>query len=255
MTFNLRYDKPDSGKNAWTVRREAVAAIISQTAPDVIGTQEGKAHQLLDLQRLLPDYQSVGRDRRGTGFDEHCAIFYHKGRLSCVEAGDFWLSDRPDVPGSISPDWGNPLPRMVSWAVFAMSSEAKKVTIFNTHLDYNSIRARELSARLICARLGTLNLNESFLFLTGDFNDNPGAGVRQAFLKPLQNRVQLLDVFGDVKLKNQLTFHDFTGKALAAIDTIYYDSRLTRCEVNVNTSQSQGIWPSDHFPVLAEFDI
>ena len=255
MTFNLRYDKPDSGKNAWTVRQEAVAAIISQIAPDVIGTQEGKTHQLLDLHRLLPDYQSVGRDRTGTGFDEGCAIFYHKGGLNCVEAGDFWLSHTPEVPGSISPDWGNPLPRMVSWAVFAVTPEAKKVTIFNTHLDYNSIRARELSTRLICDRLGTLNLNESFFFLTGDFNDNPGTVARQAFLKKLENGVQLFDAVGGVKFKNQMTFHDFTGKAFAAIDTIYYDSRLTGCEVKVEASQWQEIWPSDHFPVWAEFEI
>jgi len=53
MSFNLRYDKPDPGENAWTVRKEAVASLISHYAPDIIGTQEGKAHQLLDLHRLL----------------------------------------------------------------------------------------------------------------------------------------------------------------------------------------------------------
>jgi endonuclease/exonuclease/phosphatase family metal-dependent hydrolase len=68
MSFNLRYDKPDLGKNAWTVRKDAVAALIAHYAPDIIGTQEGKAHQLLDLHRLLPDYQSIGYDRTGTGY-------------------------------------------------------------------------------------------------------------------------------------------------------------------------------------------
>lgn len=83
MTFNLRYDKPDLGNNAWTVRKDAVAHLIAAHAPDIIGTQEGKAHQLLDLHRLLPDYQSVGYDRTGTGIDEYCAIFY-RDRKSVV---------------------------------------------------------------------------------------------------------------------------------------------------------------------------
>jgi endonuclease/exonuclease/phosphatase family metal-dependent hydrolase len=65
MSFNLRYDKPDPGENAWTVRKEAAASLISHYAPDIIGTQEGKAHQLLDLHRLLPDYQSLGGDAFG----------------------------------------------------------------------------------------------------------------------------------------------------------------------------------------------
>lgn len=255
MTFNLRYDKPDPGNNAWRVRRQAVAAIISQSAPDVIGTQEGKAHQLLDLHRLLPDYQSVGGDRAGNGTDERCAIFYRQERLSCLEAGDFWLSNTPDIPGSISQDWGNPLPRMVSWAIFAIRGEAKKVVIFNTHLDYQSDRARELSAHSICDRLGTLNVTDSLLFLTGDFNDHPGTVARQSFLNPLTNGVQLLDALAGVEFHRQLTFHDFTGKAFAAIDTIYYDSRITQLRIKVEASQCQGIWPSDHFPVLAEFEI
>ncbi|MGK7902236.1 MAG: hypothetical protein AB4352_12650 [Hormoscilla sp.] len=46
--------------DAWTVRRDAV---VLQAEPDLIGTQEGQAHQLLDRHRLLPEYQSVGGDR------------------------------------------------------------------------------------------------------------------------------------------------------------------------------------------------
>ncbi|HEY9653266.1 MAG TPA: hypothetical protein V6C95_21585 [Coleofasciculaceae cyanobacterium] len=53
ITLNLRYDKPDPGDYAWTIRKQAVTALITHYAPDVIGTQEGKAHQLLDLHRSL----------------------------------------------------------------------------------------------------------------------------------------------------------------------------------------------------------
>ncbi len=67
ISFNLRYDKPDRGNKAWTVRRDTVAATVWQAGPDIIGTQEGQGHQLLDLHRLLPEYQSIGGDRLGNG--------------------------------------------------------------------------------------------------------------------------------------------------------------------------------------------
>ena len=254
MSFNLRYDKPDPGDNAWTVRKNAVAALIAHYAPDIIGTQEGKAHQLLDLHRLLPDYQSVGSDRTGTGTGEYCAIFYRNQRLRCLDTSNFALSETPENLGSITSDWGNLLPRMTSWAVFASAtSEEPKITIFNTHLDYRSAKARELGAMLICDRISRLNLTESYLFLTGDFNADPGTAPRETLKHPLPNGVKLLDALAGVELEHQQSFHDFTGKAFAAVDTIYYDSRINLRNVKLDTLAWEKIWPSDHFPVVADF--
>jgi endonuclease/exonuclease/phosphatase family metal-dependent hydrolase len=255
MSFNLRYDKPDPGDQAWAVRKEAVAALITHYAPDVIGTQEGQAHQLLDLHRLLPDYQSVGRDRTGTGTDEHCAIFYQTGRLKCLTTQDFFLSDTPEIPGSMSSDWGNSLPRMVTWAMFAVAGEDRTVTVFNTHWDYKSDRAKELGAMLICDRLSQLDLANSYVFLTGDFNAEPGTVARKTLERPLTNGVCLQDAVAGLQLEQQESFHDFTGKAFVAIDTIYYDNRASLRSVKVDSSQWKGIFPSDHFPVVAALSI
>jgi endonuclease/exonuclease/phosphatase family metal-dependent hydrolase len=231
-----------------------VAALITHHAPDIIGTQEGKAHQLLDLHRLLPNYQSVGSDRTGTGTGEHCAIFYDTHRLTCVANGDFFLSDTPEIPGSISSNWGNPLPRMASWAVFASAAGGEqKITVFNTHFDYRSAQARELGAMLISDRLSQLKPAESYLFVTGDFNAASGTVPREALKRPLPNGINLYDALANVEVEHQLSFHDFTGKAFAAVDTIYYDSRVSLRTVKVDTDQWKGIWPSDHFPVVAEF--
>lgn len=254
MSFNLRYDKPDPRDNAWALRKEAVAALITHHAPDIIGTQEGKAHQLLDLHRLLPDYQSVGSDRTGTQTGEYCAIFYRTQRLRCLDTNDFALSETPEILGSITSEWGNPLPRMTSWAVFASATgEKQKITVFNTHLDYRSTQARELGAMLISDRLSRLNLTESYVFLTGDFNADPGTAPRESLKNPLPNGVNLQDAFACVELQHQQSFHDFTGKAFAAVDTIYYDSRVSLRQVNVDTLAWKGILPSDHFPVVADF--
>lgn len=255
MSLNLRYDKPDPGDNAWKVRRKAVAALMKHYAPDVIGTQEGKPHQLYDLQGLLADYQMVGGDRSGGGKDEHCAILYREEQLKCLNTEDFFLSYTPEIPGSISPDWGNPIPRMVTKAVFGNTANSKKITVFNTHLDYRSARARELSAELICSRMGNIDPADSYLFLTGDFNAEPATLARETFLRQMSNQVQLEDALSSLELRQQLSFHDFTGKAFAAIDTIYYDSRVSLAKAKVDTANWDDIWASDHFAVIGDFII
>lgn len=266
MTINLRYDKPDSGENAWTVRRKALAALIFHYVPDVIGTQEGLPHQLLDLHRLLPSYQSVGGDRSGTGTDQHCAIFYRKQRLHCLATGDFWLSETPDTPGSVTEEWGNPVPRIATWAVLGLVDGNSKITVFNTHLDYHSASARERSAPLICDRLSTLeiedveNLREqSFFFVMGDFNAEPGEPPRETFShlrerSPHPNVPHLKDALANVELEGQKSLHEFSGNAFVAVDTIYYDDRWTMREVKIDSNRWKGVWPSDHFPVVAEFE-
>lgn len=253
ITFNLRYDKPDPGNNSWKWRRKAVATLISRHQPAIVGTQEGQAHQLLDLHRLLPDYQSLGVDRDGTGQGEHCAIFYDRRQFACLESGDFWLSGTPNVMGSVSPDWENPVPRMATWALFSSGDGRHRIALFNTHLDYNSQKARKLGAGLIRDRLATIDIQNCLLLLTGDFNAEPESPTRQSFTRPLGNGVRLLDVLGHLAAKEQRTYHEFTGKAIAAVDTIYYDSRLHLKASKVHTAAIDNIWPSDHYPVIAEF--
>lgn len=253
ITLNLRYDKPDPGNNDWKFRRYAIAELIKHYDPDFIGTQEGKANQLLDLHRLLPNYQSIGSDRLGDGSGEHCAIFYHIQRYNCMSSNDFWLSETPHLVASITPEWGNTLPRMVSWGVFSSLETQQEVTIFNTHLDYQSQHSRKLSIQLIQKYLSEINPEQSQLILTGDFNAEPDSQERQLLLEPLENQIQLLDILKDIDLDHQKTFHDFTGKATAAVDTIYYDHRLQLKSVTIDSNLIDYIWPSDHFPVIAEF--
>ncbi|MGF1482097.1 MAG: endonuclease/exonuclease/phosphatase family protein [Cyanophyceae cyanobacterium] len=250
MSLNLRLDKPDPGEGNWRVRRGAIASLIAHYSPDLIGTQEGLPHQLLDLHRLLPDYRSVGGDRTGTGTGEHCAIFYSP-RLQCRETGDFSLSDTPEVLGSLSREWGNPVPRMVTWAVFALAGTS--VTLLNTHLDYHSATARERGAQLLRDRLGSRPASEAYCFVTGDFNAVPASLPRQILTRRLANGIQLNDALAGLPPEQQLSFHDFTGQGSLAVDTIYFDSRLSLQAAKVESARWPEVLPSDHFPILAEF--
>ncbi len=112
MTFNLRFaslQKP----NAWPDRRPVMRHLIDQEAPDIMGTQEGLYAQLRDLAADLPAYEWIGLGRAGGSRDEHCAIFFRRDRFEPVGFDHFWLSDTPNVIGSIT--WGHTYIRMVTW--------------------------------------------------------------------------------------------------------------------------------------------
>jgi len=147
---------------------------------------------------------------------------------------------------------------MVTWGKFESLSTGQQLILFNTHLDYQSAQARELGAKLIGDRLSQLSnqgSSEALIFITGDFNAAPGSLPRNILGHPMGDRLKLPDVLSNFSLKQQMTFHDFTGKAFAAIDTIYCDRRVKLAQVNLDRRQRNGIWPSDHFPVIAEFSI
>jgi len=117
MSFNIRYNSPSDGKNAWPNRKQMVAQTIRFHKVDIIGVQEALYNQILDLQSLLPEYdwRGVGRDD-GQKKGEFTPIFYKKDCFHVIQTGNFWLSEDPDRPGSR--DWDAACPRLVTWIEF-----------------------------------------------------------------------------------------------------------------------------------------
>ena len=112
MTFNIRYNNPDDGENAWPYRKDRVAEIMAEA--DLIGVQEALNDQLVDLETRLPgfDWFGVGRaDGKAEG--EFSAIFYRKSRFELLDHDTFWLSETPSVVGSVG--WDAALERIATW--------------------------------------------------------------------------------------------------------------------------------------------
>ena len=64
MSFNIRYDNPEDGKNRWDNRKEACVRMLKKTKPSVFGIQEGLVHQVeyLDNQcQNIPIMVVVGK--------------------------------------------------------------------------------------------------------------------------------------------------------------------------------------------------
>ena len=189
-----------------------------------------------------------GEGRRGGSGDEHMGVFYDSKVLAIEESGNFWLSDTPDVPGSIT--WGNLYPRMVTWALFRRIDDGRRFYFMNTHLPYRDEDEprRVKGAELIGKRVANLPADLPVV-LTGDFNSEPGGDTYKAFTRVLQDtRTQVKAPQGP-----RLTFHDFTGKATVQLDWVLVRGFHARSFLT-DDRRIGGVLPSDHFPLVVELD-
>jgi endonuclease/exonuclease/phosphatase family metal-dependent hydrolase len=248
MSFNVRYGTADDGPNAWAHRRDILVETIRNEHPDVIGTQELLKDQADYIVAKLPDYSWFGIDRRGGHGDEHMGIFYRRDRLKLVEQGNFWLSDTPSVPGSIS--WGHPLPRMATWGVFE-TKNGKRFRLLNTHFPYRAEDdfAREKAAALIADYLRQPD-HAGPVIVTGDFNTDVSSKAHAILTKAVADAWQTTAHTGPVG-----TFHGFKGVPGAdRIDWIL-SRGFTVGRVATLTTNRNGRYPSDHFPVVADMSL
>jgi endonuclease/exonuclease/phosphatase family metal-dependent hydrolase len=248
MSFNVR-TPADTNDDRWENRRQVLFDLLREQDADVIGTQELVKRQADEIIAALPQYTWFGRGRRGDDSDEHMGVFYRPDRLRVIASGDFWLSDTPDVAGSIT--WNNVLPRMVTWARFERIADGARFTLYNTHLPYREQdeAARERSARLIFERLAKLPADEPFV-LTGDFNARPDSGVHKLLTEKLS------DAWLSTGHRSgpERTFHGFTGKPDHRIDWVLFRN-LQLQSVETLDMHRGARYPSDHFPVVARFTL
>jgi endonuclease/exonuclease/phosphatase family metal-dependent hydrolase len=247
MTFNVRYPNPDDGANVWANRRALFAQTVAAANPDILGTQELFATQGADVVRALPGYSWFGRDRRGGHADEHMGIFYRRDRLTLIRHGDYWLSDTPSVVGSMA--WGATLPRMVNWGIFeTRGTRRHRFVLFDTHFAHRDEDdgARERSAALLLTKLAPI-AGKLPIVLTGDMNATPDS----AAYRLLAGRLTDAWIASPVRVGPDRTFHDFTGMADRRIDYIFVRG-FTPLRAEVRTDHSGKLYPSDHFPVVAD---
>lgn len=251
MTFNVRYPSPDDGINVWPKRRDLMVKVIREEHPDILGTQELFTSQGDYLASHLQHYKWFGLGRNGNNKEaddnEHMGVFYNTERLRIIQRGNFWLSDTPNVPGSNT--WGQPFPRMVTWAEFQDKASGQRFYYFDTHLPYQakSEELRNRGARIILKHIAKVPASLPVI-LSGDFNSTPDKPTHAILTKVLKDARTTAPVHdGPAK-----TFHNFTGQPTTRIDYIFYRGLQVKDVRTVTTHQSK-VYPSDHFPVVADF--
>ena len=256
MTFNVRVGTAADGPNAWSLRKGLVFDVFKKEDADLVGLQEDLRFQLQEIADAVPGYGRIGvgaRDGKAAG--EHCAILYRKSTLALKESGAFWLSGKPEVPGSAT--WGNEHPRVVTWGRFAVKATGYELYLYNTHFDHQSQNAREKSAVLLMSRIRARSPKAPFAMM-GDLNVQEDNVVTRFFKGKAQidgneNPIPLFDTFRVLHPDDPdaRTAHGFGGATRGQkIDYVYTQTKDVRGARIVHYNVD-GRYPSDHYPVVA----
>ena len=254
MTFNIRYNEPRDGVNAWANRQTKVADVIRFHKADLIGVQEALHLQLQDLEKLLPDYAWCGVGRNGESEGEFSAILFRKSRFRLLETKTFWLSETPEKTGSKG--WDADFPRIVTWAKFQDLKTKKTFYHFNTHFDHIGKQARTESAKLLLAEIPKIARKAPFV-VTGDFNAEESTNVYKILTgKEGLGAFKLIDtryVSKNGHFGGNSTFNAFKElEPDRTIDYVFAGEKTTVLEHGTLSDRWDGLWASDHLPVLAE---
>lgn len=249
LTYNIRFDNPADGDDAWPKRRDFLAAQLRFHAPDVFGIQEGLHSQVSWLETALPAYARVGVGRDdGREGGEYSAIFYRRDRFRALQSGTFWLSPTPDTP---SRGWDAALPRVCTYALLRDSLNGRSVWVFNTHFDHIGVEARRNSAALILQKINEKNPEGLPVVVMGDFNAEPGeapvATLKTALADAREQSAE--PPFGPDGTFNAFKFHEPVTRR---IDYVFVSAgRLKVLKYAVLSDSRDCHYPSDHLPVLA----
>ncbi|MBI2510804.1 MAG: endonuclease/exonuclease/phosphatase family protein [Opitutae bacterium] len=249
MTFNLRFASAEP-PHAWPERRPIMRRVIERETPDVFGTQEGLYGQLRDMAADLPSYDWIGLGREGGSRGEFMAVFFRRDKFEPVSFDHFWLSDTPDVIGSMT--WGNRYRRMVTWVRLRERATGREFELWNTHFDHESETARAKSAGLLAARLARVDPRVPLL-LVGDFNCLAGASAAYTTLTQTAGLTDAWLAAGHRTNDGLNTFHGYQSPKRAGerIDWILARQPASVTEAAIVDYAENGQTPSDHFPVTA----
>ena len=248
ISYNVRYNNPNDGKDIWENRRSTIVNFIINENPDFLGLQEVNHAQLLFLNSNLSNYSFVGVGRDdGKTKGEYSPIFYNNNLFDLIKSDTFWLSSTPD---KISVGWDASMERICTYAVFKSKTNKKNIWVFNTHFDHIGIEAREKSADLIISVINKLTEPEDYVVLTGDFNllddSKPIMNLQSNFNdtnKNLEKTDKSYGTFNNFKL-------NFVSKS--RIDYVFEKNFKLINSRHIIVKTPEGRWASDHHPILAK---
>ncbi|MDR0870668.1 MAG: endonuclease/exonuclease/phosphatase family protein [Planctomycetaceae bacterium] len=282
LSINVRLSVAKDGEDAWAKRRDAMIDVVKARNYDFIGGQEvitnpnDDVNQYKFMSEKLPNYGVLYRSREKTeGSGEGTPVFYRKDRweLDEKDRGIYWLSDTPDVPGSITWKGQSTCPRVVTGGLFHEKDKDGGKTgfcvyFYSTHFDHVGEIARQKAANMILNKIAERKNPANPAILVGDFN----AGEKSPTIRFLKGETveldgeekkppfALLDSYRVVhpNAEDVATFQGFKehNPKNDKIDYIFITSNLKAVDAEIiHTKTPAGRFPSDHYPIRAVLNV
>lgn len=249
ISSNIRFDNPADGANAWPLRRLNLVETLLAHQPDIIATQEGRYSQLKEFESLLRNFEIVDQHRSWIKERMYPTFFVKKNKFEILRSEDLWLSETPEVAGSLS--FESTFPRLMTWVKLQPKESKSNLLFVNTHLDHVKPQTREHQIKVLADQIKRILDQETLLVITGDFNDSPESSVRQILMNEIPGLQDAWKLFHE---KEETSHHAFNGECQngARIDWILVGrkAKVESCEMEKRSFE--GRFPSDHFPIVCE---
>ena len=252
ITYNIRYNTPGDGLNAWPHRKDEVLKLIHTHAPDIFGLQEALLDQVNDIASKMPGFDWIGVGREdGVNRGEYAPIFYNSRKYQLKEQGCFWLSESPHIP---SKSWDAALPSICTLALLEDYDTRQNFWVFNTHMDHQGEKARHESARLILRKINELNEKKLPVILMGDFNALPDENTVKLIKRRLEDSKELSLTAAEGP-EGTFNGFDFNSPLTDRIDYIFVNKEVIVNKYVVLIDSNGQRYPSDHLPVYVELTL
>ena len=254
-SFNLRgVMKKDTGTRNWEHRKTIVANFIKKHDIDIIGTQESAVKQFPAFNEQLPDYAYFGESSLGKDDGRVInLIIYKKNKYKLHENATLWLAPTPNKKTKIL---DSAEPRTVNYGKFSDNKTGRIFYVFSTHLDHKGKKAKRAQAKYLMKTIRNITQGAPFV-LVGDFNSGDNSNVIK-YIKSQQGILDSRDISKAEPINMPHTHNKFVGhsekgdKNAKRIDFMFLSNPSVVKTYEVSNYNENGVYPSDHYPVLCD---
>jgi endonuclease/exonuclease/phosphatase family metal-dependent hydrolase len=247
VTWNIHCGQDDGlpwQQFDWPARKIALKAALDEIQPDILCVQEARPEQVAFLEAALPGHRRVGGGRDdGKSQGEHSAICFRKERFELLADRTFWLEepiDEPRVGGAFD------VKRICTLARLRDRTTGQTIRVYNSHL-YLTEDQNFTAVRIILDQIAAGAPGDAILF-TADFNAVPSAPSRRMFVEG--------NGFSDSAAlagkRVDLPTFQLYGIGTHCLDGILVSPRWRVRDHRILDVKPNGVFPSDHFAVLAD---
>ncbi len=270
MTFNVLnieapVEQPKNPSEIWENRAELNVQIIRRYDPSMIAFQEFAGAHWNTYRERFPEYSQLTHNEKGE--IEGCAIFYKTDQFDPLYSGYFWLTRTPDRP---DPDWGLPYALGVHWLILRWRETGIPLLFMNTQYE-DGVDSEQYLMRAEGCKIQLQQIEEISrlapglpVILAGDFNFHVWSYHYRYFLE--HGFVDTYRAAGLPDTVDSSTFHGFCGKDYFSLDwgdTLAWrvdwiltrdgaGQRLQTVSCTIARDAQPPLYPSDHYPVVAE---